>query len=139
MQFRDKSGLFTQSLLSLQLQVETILDGAGGEDAVALLDSLSELSRSERQIALRIFDRVVRRLLETNKEARVLSAKDIDEKEFEESLYEELLHSLKAAANDSPTVSLELVPSKKREKKKARQLIDLQAEREARKQKELLN
>ena len=37
-------GDFTKSLLSLQLQLKTLLEGVGGEETATLLDALAQLS-----------------------------------------------------------------------------------------------
>ena len=40
----SNGGDFTKSLLSLQMQLQTLLEGEGGEETAGLLDGLSQLS-----------------------------------------------------------------------------------------------
>lgn len=87
------SGSFSSSLLSIQLQLRTLLEDVGGEEAAALLDGLTKLSLGERKIAVSLFTSVVQRLSAT--EAPRLSAvAEQALKEFEENLYRDLLEAL---------------------------------------------
>lgn len=84
----EYNNLFSRNLLSLELQLKTLLAGAGGEQTTELLDGLSRLSGTEQKIALGVFQRVLRRVLDGEK--RVASADDKALREFEDSLFEDI-------------------------------------------------
>lgn len=133
-------GVFSAGLFSLELQIRTLLEGAGGDDAIELLDSLCRLNRSERSIALKIFKRVIDRF--HTSEHRVCSDNDRELNEFEESLYGELIHTMKRASG-SPYGRLEVLKGGKTEEVEddEKTPIDLAAARKDRQSKrnELLN
>jgi len=134
----DKKGEFTSSLFRLQLEIKTLLEGAGGDGASALLDRLSGLSRSEQAIVLKVFSRVVDKILEGDE--RVFSTKDIELKRFEEGLYREILDSMRKAANTSHNYPFEVVDGGKVNRpSKHNKLIDFEKIREERGKKPLLN
>ncbi|MCB0354708.1 MAG: hypothetical protein KDD64_14325 [Bdellovibrionales bacterium] len=86
------NGFFTKSFFSLKLQLETLLEGAGGSDASLLLDKLSQLNQSEQRIVLKMMQRVVDRMLAG--EIRLETKSDAEQKMFEEQLYSGLVSSL---------------------------------------------
>ena len=45
---------FSANFLSLQLQLKTLLEEAGGDDLIPFLDALTGLTRSEQKIALKL-------------------------------------------------------------------------------------
>ncbi len=85
------NGRFTSNLLSLQLQLKSLLDDAGGEHVVALLDSLCTLTSAEQEVALKIMRVVVERL--AKRDERLLSGKDEQMRELEEFLYNDIVNS----------------------------------------------
>ena len=89
-------GLFSASLFSLQLQIKTLLEGAGGDDALALLDALCTLNKSEQRVALKLFRRCIDRIAEGSE--RLETAEDKALKEFEDGLYNEIVNSMHNAA-----------------------------------------
>ena len=80
----SRGGHFTKNLLSLQMQLQTLLEGVGGERTESLLDGLSQLSESERKRIIPLLSRVVSRVVQGEK--RLLSQKDVELKNFEDSL-----------------------------------------------------
>lgn len=92
MRNEEHGGYFSRNLLSLQIQLQTLLDGAGGSKALELLDSLSSCNESERDIVLSLFGRALKRLQEAN--IRFSSLRDEQLEEFENVLYEELVEGM---------------------------------------------
>ena len=139
-------GDFTKSLVSLQLQLKTLLEGVGGEDTAALLDSLAQLSKSERAVAIPLLAKVIKRI--ASGEQRLMTDEDKDLKDFEDSLFESVLSAFGNTANDADLSrekehKLSVVPGGKSPadrvvvKKPIRipPLIDLAKERESRRSK----
>ncbi|MBX7145194.1 MAG: hypothetical protein K1X79_12135 [Oligoflexia bacterium] len=94
----DSSGkTFSNSLMSLQLQLKTLLEGVGGERAVEFLDNLSELNPSEQKIALNKFIKVLEQI--KNGTERLCTAEDQALRDFENNLYKDILGSMREAAN----------------------------------------
>jgi hypothetical protein len=110
----SQGGNFTRNLLSLQLQLQTLLEGVGGEGTASLLDGLSQLSESERKRILPILSRVVGKVLKGEK--RLSSAEDRDLQNFEDSLFDSIMLALGQSANDDQieegavSRKLEIVP-----------------------------
>lgn len=94
----SQGGDFTKNLLSLQLQLKTLLDGVGADSAATLLDGLSELSHAERAKIIPIFSRVLARI--AGGEKRLLSNEDKMLKDFEDSLFDSVMTALGQSAND---------------------------------------
>lgn len=90
---KKQEGSFSLGLRSLQLQLQTLLEEAGGEQAAVLLDALTQLSAEEQTIALKIFSAVVERI--SGGDERLASAGNAALKEFEESLYQDILAEFK--------------------------------------------
>lgn len=93
-----RGGEFTRNLLSLQLQLQTLLEGVGGEGTASLLDGLAQLSESERKQIIPLLSRVVGQIVKGDK--RLISAEDKEIKDFEESLFQSIMCSLGTSAND---------------------------------------
>jgi hypothetical protein len=93
-----RGGEFTRNLLSLQLQLQTLLEGVGGEGTASLLDGLAQLSESERKRIIPLLSRVVGEIVKGDK--RLISAEDKEIKEFEDSLFQSIMCSLGTSAND---------------------------------------
>jgi hypothetical protein len=105
-----RKGSFSNNLFSLQLQIRTLLEGAGGDSAIELLDNLCELNKSERKIALGVFSRVVKRI--QNGDFHLNTAEDKELKAFEENLFSEILTSFHS--HDGPAArKLEVLPGGK--------------------------
>lgn len=140
---RSKGGDFTRNFLSLQLQLQTLMEGVGGEGTASLLDSLAQLGDLERRRIVPLLSRVVARIAQSDK--RIFSDEDRSMHQFEEALYDSLVSSLGFTANDDEVPSsgsrkLEVVPGGKlqsaavtvRKAVKSPSLIDLAKARESR-------
>ena len=97
---KDIAGSFTANLFSLQIQLKSLFDDAGGESSVKLLDKLSRLSPTEQKLALALFQKVIERVL--SGDLRVASQRDQFMKELEDTLYSDILDSMKEASGDIP-------------------------------------
>jgi hypothetical protein len=146
----SQGGEFTKSLLSLQLQLQTLLEGVGGEGTATLLDGLAKLSETERAVLIPVISQVIGRI--ANGEQRLTSDQDQRMKEFEDTLFESVLAAMggsksESSANSDITMAeaskkLAVVPGGKRAnerltfKKPVRipTLIDLAKARETRRQ-----
>ena len=139
----SRGGNFTRNLLSLQLQLQTLLEGVGGEGTASLLDGLSQLSETERKRIIPLLSRVVSRVLKGDK--RLSSTEDKELQSFEDSLFDSIMVALGQSSNDDQIISdadrkLEVVPGGKREMAlatrrkpvKVPSLIDLAKARESR-------
>jgi hypothetical protein len=114
----SRGGNFTRNLLSLQLQLQTLLEGVGGEGTASLLDGLSQLSETERKRIIPLLSRVVTRVLKGEK--RVASAEDKDMQNFEDALFDSIMSALGQSSNDDRIIpeserKLEIVPGGKKE------------------------
>jgi hypothetical protein len=137
---KDISGTFTANLFSLQIQLKSLFDDAGGESSVKLLDKLSRLTPTEQKLALSLFQKVIERVL--SGELRVASERDKFMKELEDTLYSDILDSMKEASGDiplshssqrtKPTRKLEILDGGKGSQNKEK-TIDMAKAREARK------
>jgi hypothetical protein len=96
----SQGGDFTKNLLSLQLQLKTLLEGVGGEDTAALLDAIAGLNKSERAVAIPLLARVIQRV--ASGENRLSSQEDKELKDFEDSLFNSIVEAFgnTASAND---------------------------------------
>lgn len=132
------SGSFSKNFLSLQLQLETLLEDVGGDRAVELLDSLSNLSGSEQKLILGVFDRVVRRV--ASGADRLVSNDDKRMKEFEEGLYSDIVSAIQSASGETPRGKLiEVLDGGKTAKQVDRTPISLEEARRARKARSFFN
>jgi len=87
---------FSANLFSLQLQLKTLLEDAGGDHALALLDALCKLNRSEQEIVIRMLTKIVQKLIQSDvrfscEEDRVLN-------EFEDALYQDIVGEMQRAS-----------------------------------------
>jgi hypothetical protein len=89
-------GSFSRSFLGLQLQLQTLLEEAGGNETANLLDRLSELSRAEQHIIINLFSRTVDRIV--SQSVRLSSEEDHELHEFEEQLYQQVLSAFRRSA-----------------------------------------
>lgn len=140
---RSKGGEFTRNFLSLQLQLQTLMEGVGGDGTASLLDSLAQLSDYERKKIIPLLSRVVSGIAKSDK--RIFSDEDRSLKDFEDALYDSIIGSLGHSANNDEVIasgrrSLEVVPGGKqssptlaqRKPVKSPSLIDLAKARESR-------
>ena len=129
-------GDFSKNLLSLQLQLQTLLEGVGGKNTSSLMDTLSKLSGTERDIIVPMLTRILDKLISENE--RVTSMQDAELKDFENALYESVLAAVNDAGrartqNPSGKKKLELVSGGKQGKPiRFSALIDLNKAREQR-------
>ena len=117
------------------MQLKSLFDEAGGESSIKLLDKLARLSPTEQKLALSLFQKVIERVL--SGELRVASERDKFMKELEDTLYSDILDSMKEASGDIPKASparrLEVVDGGKARDQKAEKTIDFKKARDARK------
>jgi hypothetical protein len=140
----SQGGEFTKSLLSLQLQLQTILEGVGGEEAAGLMDALAKLSNTERATVIPMLTRIIARLV--TEHDRVLGKEEQELKEFENALFESVLSAVQgnggsdvvALNEDEGRSKLAVLPGgkgpivAKTKPVRLSALIDLQKAREAR-------
>ncbi|MCB0328928.1 MAG: hypothetical protein KDD70_04675 [Bdellovibrionales bacterium] len=98
MKREDVEGHFTRNLFSLQMQIQTLLDGAGGGGAAEFLDCLSELSESERKVVLKVFQKALSKLKDSGLRLKTVQDQQLDS--FEEVLYEELVDGMTVFKED---------------------------------------
>ena len=113
---------FSANLLSLQLQLKTMLEEAGGDHTLGLLDALCKLNRSEQEIILSVLTRTVTNIAKSD--ARFVGAADEELKEFEDNLYHDIVSAMREASQ--PERRLEVVKGGKQEISGG--LIDFRAE-----------
>ncbi len=99
----SNGGDFTKSLLSLQLQLQTLLEGVGGEETAGLLDGLAQLSEAERSVVIPRLTRTIKELARSDK--RLMSDKDKEMKEFEDSLFDGVMEAIKHEPKERPGTS----------------------------------
>lgn len=140
----SNGGDFTKSLLSLQMQLQTLLEGVGGEETAGLLDGLAQLSEAERSVVIPRLTRTIQEITKSDK--RLMSDKDREMKEFEDSLFEGVMDALKhepgeKAANQDSGPKLAVLSGGKSKSDRTNQfkkpvriptLIDLAKARESR-------
>lgn len=134
-------GTFSASLLSLQLQLKTLLEDAGGDQAVEFLNTISNLHQSEQKVVLDVFTSILNRIMSGDQ--RLLTEGDLARKEFEDALYSDILSAMRDAAQEASNKRLSVVSGGKTPKVKriARSPISLCEARKSRKSsdKQLLN
>lgn len=86
---------FSSNFLSLQLQLKTILEEAGGDDLMPFLDTLSSINKSEQRVALKLFKRTLDKFVGGS--MRLETQGDLALKEFEDSLFSDLLEDISTA------------------------------------------
>ncbi len=129
-------GSFSASFNSLKLQLASLLEEAGGDHALSLMDSLANLSRTEQEIVLGVFNRVCGRIAEGE---RLLSDTDKELKAFEENLYQDVIKGMCAFKEGQASNKLEVLKGGKT-KRTSTSPIDLESARRNRKsEKPVLN
>lgn len=122
-------GDFSKNLFSLQLQLETLLEGSGGKKTIEFLDALSQLSKTEQDIALRIFRNVADKLAIGEK--RIMSDQDKELKKFEDDLYDDIIAYLEAQPSLTKT-KLRVIDGGMARKPRPNSLINLSEVRKSR-------
>ena len=121
-------GTFSLGFFSLQLQLQNLLEEAGGEKAIELLDAISNLDSSHRSALLECFSRVAKRISSDNSCNPAEDSAAVNS--LEESLYHEIIGS---AAHGQESPRLEVVCGGKDNKSPAgRAPISLEEARKAR-------
>ncbi len=95
-------GQFRSALMSLQLQVNTLLEGAGGDHALTFLDALSQLTKTEQAEALKLFTDILEK--HATGDERFSSPRDQDDQQFVDGLYRDLLGSLRQTTNSEQSM-----------------------------------
>ena len=111
-------GEFSTNFFTLQLQLKSLLEGAGGEEAAELLDAVARLNHGEQRIALKIFTRVARSVLSGDK--RLCAAEDQEAKAFEDGLYQDIVAAIDHAAKPQSSRGLEVLDGGKAKPQPAR-------------------
>lgn len=120
-------GIFSQNLFCLKLQVETLVDDAGGKDALDMLNLLCEIKPAEQPIVLAMFKRVLKKIVEGK--IRLETANDQGLHEFEEQLYNSIINELDNA-KEACTTSLKVLDGGKSKKTKSKTIDFEQARKE---------
>lgn len=94
-----KEGQFAATLYSLQLQLKSLLEEAGGDHAVELLDLICTLNRSEQRIVLKVFKATLDRLVAHN--VRFSNREDQALKKLEDNLYSDILSAYESANEEA--------------------------------------
>ncbi len=92
----EPRGQFAKILLSLELQLKTLLDDVGGSHAASFLDALAKLRRAEQTVILPVFRRALERLIAGS--IRLDSKEDQSLRDFEEALYQDLVKAIQDKA-----------------------------------------
>jgi len=127
-------GTFSASLLSLQLQLKTLLEDAGGDTAVEFLNAVSSLHESEQKVVLETFTNIVNKIV--NGEKRLVTEGDLARKEFEDNLFDDIIEAMQDAAKTACVKKLTVVDGGKTPKMPEKAPISLC---EARKTKKISN
>ena len=129
---------FSSNFLSLQLQLKTLLEEAGGDELIPFLDALGSLHRSEQKIVLKMLARTIKKLIETT--PRFPTDGDLALKQFEDTLYQDLVEAINCGdAAAASRKRIEVLPGGKHAENSDQAqagestLIDLAAARKKRK------
>ena len=95
----SNGGDFTKNLLSLQLQLQTLMEGVGGDSTASLLDGLAKLTESERAVVIPLITRAIHNI--SGQENRLMSEKDKHLKDFEDSLFNGVIAALNKPREES--------------------------------------
>ena len=121
-------GPISLSLLSLQAQIKTLLEEAGGNEVVELLDALCKIRPSEQKVVLKMFTRVIDKV--ANGDVRI-SEEQSELDAFEESLYQDLLVSIQNLEKEKSPLKLEVLEGGKSREKTVVNIDDLRRARQA--------
>ena len=123
------TGEFSKNLFALELQVKTLLEGVGGDRLIHLLDLLCTITRSEQEVVLDAFAKVVEKV--ATGDTRLVRTSDEELKAFEDGLYEEILTAIQERSRFAEGKKLRVVSGGKKEDT-ANSPINLEKERRAR-------
>lgn len=101
MESNGGSNRFSANFISLQLQLKTLLEEAGGDELMPFLDALGTMNRSEQKTILKLLTRTIEKVVATT--PRLATDGDLALKEFEDSLYADLAHALETGESKHPT------------------------------------
>ena len=121
-------GPISLSLISLQAQVKTLLEEAGGNEVVELLDALCKIRPSEQKAVLKMFTRLIDKV--ANGDIR-LSEDQSELEAFEESLYQDLLVSIQSLDKEKSPLKLEVLEGGKSNDNTVVNIADLRRARQA--------
>jgi hypothetical protein len=96
------TGEFTLGLRSLELQLKTLLENAGGTKAGRFLDVLCKLSKDEQELVLAVFTKVIGDVLAGDRRLGELQYDEL--KAFEEQLYNDVLAEIEKSNTENRTV-----------------------------------
>ena len=106
------SGRFSKNLLSVKLQIQSLFEDVGGDNAIALLDSLCALTATEQKVALKVMKRVIDRLAQ--EEPRLLSPNEQRMQDLEDFIVSDIVRELSGETDSTEKSSkLSLVPGGK--------------------------
>ena len=97
----SQGGDFSKNLLSLQLQLTTLLEGVGGNETAGLLDTLAKLNDSERSVIVPLLTRVIDQLIQSG--TRMHSEEDLKMQDFENSLFDSVLAAMQQESANTDT------------------------------------
>jgi len=126
---KPHDGPISLSLLSLQAQIKTLLAEAGGENVINLLDALCRMNINEQEIVLKIFTRIIDRFI--SGEVR-LSEDQSELKNFEETLYSDLVSAMQEATSSKGSMKLEVLQGGKDQRSCCRSVVNINDLRKAR-------
>lgn len=84
-----ETGEFTLGLKSIELQLQTLLENAGGMKATKLLDTLCKLGTTEQELVLAVFSKVIRKIVRGDIRLDDLGYSELNR--FEEGLYKDII------------------------------------------------
>jgi hypothetical protein len=93
---QEIKGQFSLSMKTIELQVSTLFEDVGGDQAFALLDSLCNLTASEQKIMLDLFTQVVGRV--SSGEIRLTTPAESENQQLEDRLCTDIWDAIKAAS-----------------------------------------
>lgn len=112
---------FSNNFTSLQMQLKTLFEDAGGNSTIKFLDLLSQLGEEEKRLVLAHFNNVITKILAGN--LRLTTQSDIEKSEFENALYSDLIDAIQNPQQFE--FKLELVHGKKGILEKKNNVVEL--------------
>lgn len=97
------AGIFRLSLKAIKLQLATLMDEAGGEQAIELMDVLSDLNPAKRDIIIKSFIETVEKLSEKDPSLR------LDSTALEDQLFNEIVEDIEKTNQVEKKFQLEIV------------------------------
>ena len=112
---------FSNNFTSLQMQLKTLFEDAGGNDTLRFLDLISQLGEEEKRLVLAHFSNVIAKILAGN--LRLTTQSDIEKSEFENALYADLIDAIQNP--QQLEFKLELIHGKKGMIEKKSNVVEL--------------